>query len=133
MGSLSCNVEVRGHCSWNRVVRSQTPLSYCFREREFRSPSLTRLLLLPQTTLSIDVVPQRAVTKAMTGGIAFFVGKTLDINPRVKLGKLPVKVCRGFLCSVHFLRRQIHRSGLSHMIPACFAARGWREHLQGRG
>ena len=42
--------------------------------------------------MSVDVVPLHTVTKAVTGGIAFAVGKTLDVNPRVKLGKLPVKV-----------------------------------------
>ena len=45
-----------------------------------------------QPTISIDVVPIHTVTKAVTGGVAFAVGKSLDINPRVKLGKLPVKV-----------------------------------------
>ena len=40
----------------------------------------------------MDVVPLHTVTRAMTGGVAFAVGKTLDVNPRVQLGKLPVKV-----------------------------------------
>ena len=44
-----------------------------------------------QPTVSLDVVPLHSVTKAVTGGIAFAVGKTLDVNPRVKLGSLPVK------------------------------------------
>jgi len=32
------------------------------------------------------------VTKAVTGGVAFAVGKTLDVNPSLKLGKLPAKL-----------------------------------------
>ena len=28
----------------------------------------------------------------MTGGVAFAVGKTLDVNPSLKLGKLPAKL-----------------------------------------
>lgn len=54
---------------------------------------LTRLAWFSQQpTLSIDAAPIRTLTKAITGGVAFAVGKTLDISPRVKLGKLPVKV-----------------------------------------
>jgi hypothetical protein len=45
-----------------------------------------------QPTLSVDVVPIRTLTKAVTGGVAFAVGKSLDINPRIKVGKLPLKV-----------------------------------------
>lgn len=112
MGSLSCNIELRGHCTWNRVVRNRSPWPararmYSIAQLHPASTEprvcpqprrLTRPLLPPipspnaQTTISVDVVPQRAVTKAVTGGVAFFVGKTLDINPRVKLGNLPVKV-----------------------------------------
>ena len=55
------------------------------------APRLT-LSRAPQPTLSIDFVPIHTVTKAVTGGIAFAVGKSLDVNPRVKLGKLPAKV-----------------------------------------
>lgn len=40
----------------------------------------------------MDVVPIRTVSKAVTGGVAFAVGKSLDINPRIKIAKLPVKV-----------------------------------------
>jgi hypothetical protein len=40
----------------------------------------------------VDVVPIRTLTKAVTGGVAFAVGKSLDINPRIKVGKLPLKV-----------------------------------------
>lgn len=57
-----------------------------------RAASLTRHRPPAQPTISIDVVPIHTVTKAVTGGVAFAVGKSLDINPRVKLGKLPVKV-----------------------------------------
>lgn len=32
------------------------------------------------------------MTKAVTGGVAFAVGKSMDVNPRVKLGKLPIKI-----------------------------------------
>ena len=32
------------------------------------------------------------MTKAVIGGMAFAVGKTLDLNPSLKLGKLPVKL-----------------------------------------
>jgi hypothetical protein len=46
-----------------------------------------------QPTLSVDVVPIKTVTKAVTGGVAFAVGKSLDVAPRIKLGKLPLKVC----------------------------------------
>ena len=44
------------------------------------------------------------MTKAVTGGVAFAVGKSLDVNPRVKLGKLPVKV----------------RHRLARAEPSCF-------------
>ena len=88
LGAMSCNVEVRGHCTWSGRVRP-APLA---RHRHRRcEPRLTRP---PQPTLSIDFVPIHTVTKAVTGGIAFAVGKSLDVNPRVKLGKLPVKVRR---------------------------------------
>ena len=42
--------------------------------------------------MSVDLVPIHTVTKAVTGGVAFAVGKSLDVNPRLQLGKLPVKV-----------------------------------------
>ena len=45
-----------------------------------------------QPTLSIDAAPIRPLTKAVTGGVAFAVGKSMDVNPRVKLGKLPIKI-----------------------------------------
>lgn len=44
-----------------------------------------------QPTVSVDLVPIHTVTKAVTGGVAFAVGKSLDVNPRLQLGKLPVK------------------------------------------
>ena len=88
LGAMSCNVEVRGHCTWSGRVRVTPPASprcrACFRARQ-----LTARL---QPTLSIDFVPIHTVTKAVTGGVAFAVGKSLDVNPRVKLGKLPIKV-----------------------------------------
>ena len=56
-----------------------------------RPPFLTTVRSLSQPTLSIDAVPTRTVTKAVIGGMAFAVGKTLDLSPSLKLGKLPVK------------------------------------------
>ena len=88
LGAMSCNVEVRGHCTWSGRVR---PAPLARRRRRRCESHLTRP---PQPTLSIDFVPIHTVTKAVTGGIAFAVGKSLDVNPRVKLGKLPVKVRR---------------------------------------
>lgn len=37
-------------------------------------------------------MPIHGVTKAITGGVAFAVGQTLDVSPRLKLGTLPVKL-----------------------------------------
>jgi hypothetical protein len=82
MGGLSCCVELKAHCNWHGRVRPGLAL---------RTPPRVAHPLL-QPTLSIDAVPTRTVTKAVIGGMAFAVGKTLDLNPSVKLGKLPVKL-----------------------------------------
>jgi len=105
LGAMSCNVEVRGHCTWSGRVRAASPVK--------PAPVLacahaaTDCALQP--TLSIDFVPIHTVTKAVTGGVAFAVGKSLDVNPRVKLGKLPVKV--GLSAACHSPGRVLTRYG----------------------
>lgn len=66
------------------------------------------------------MVPIHGVTKALTGGVAFAIGQTLDVNPRLKVGSLPVKVRRPF----------------SRVLPSLSqddAGGGWGNYLQGNG
>jgi hypothetical protein len=96
LGAMSCNVELRGHCTWNGRVRGAPPA----RAVPLRAAAPARRLVpeqrarlrAPQPTVSIDVVPIHTMTKAVTGGVAFAFGKSLDVNPRIKLGKLPLKL-----------------------------------------
>ena len=85
LGALSCNVERKAHCSWSGRVRAK-------RVSEATHALISSPFTCAQPTLSIDAAPILPLTKAVTGGVAFAVGKSMDINPRVKLGKLPVKV-----------------------------------------
>jgi hypothetical protein len=109
LGAMSCNVELRGHCTWSGRVRSEAGALrasvrvLCACPNAVCCSRLVAPLLCypappthacePQPTLSVDVVPIKTVTKAVTGGVAFAVGKSLDVAPRIKLGKLPLKVC----------------------------------------
>lgn len=89
MGGLSCNVELKAHCNWNGRVRCVAGERWKAARVEGRLSS--QPCAISQPTLSIDAVPTRTVTKAVIGGMAFAVGKTLDLSPSLKLGKLPVK------------------------------------------